>query len=459
MENTKVLCGKDKKHVIHPWADLGSFLNTEPTVIAEANGYIVVDTDGNQYIDGIAGMWCVNIGYGRKEMAEAIAEQAVRMPYYTPFGANTNVPAVELAAKLSELTPGDINWVHYANSGSAAVDSALRFVQYYFNSLGKPEKKQIITRDDAYHGSTYLTASLSGKQVDKSYFDYIKKFIHHLPTPNPSSRPENMSIDEFCDVKVKELEDKILELGADKVACFIAEPILGSGGVIVPPSGYQKRTFEICRKYDVLYISDEVVTGFGRLGHFFASKNVFDIIPDIIITAKGITSGYQPLGAAIISDRLFQKISGKMARPNSFFTNGYTFSGHPVACAAALKNIEIIEREKINDHVKQIGPYFLARLSTLEEIPVVNEVRGHHLMACVECVIDETGPTETNIAFASKIDRYCQDNGLILRPYGELCILSPPLILDKPGIDRIVEIMKNSILKAQEEIKWLQKKI
>jgi len=437
----------DKKHIIHPWSDLGS--DARSMIIESGKGIHVYDNESNRYIDAISGMWCVNLGYGNKEMAGAIADQCVRLVYYTPFGAMASPPSIELAQKLSRLTPGDLNHFQFTTSGSTAVESAIRFVHYYFNCLDRSEKKHIIYRENAYHGSTYLTASLNGKRCDRSYFHYITDIVHAIPDPNPYKREAGMGVEAFCDLRVRELEEKILELGPDNAACFIAEPVMGSGGVIVPPPGYHKKTLDICRKYGVLYISDEVVTGFGRLGHYFASEDVFDIVPDIITVAKGISSGYQPLGAAIISEKLMGRISGASARQNSYYTNGFTYSGHPVACAAALKYLEIMERDKINEHVREVGPYFIERLAALKAFSIVGDVRGVCLMACVECVVSDD--EAENIAVAQRVDAFCQEKGLIVRPYENLCILSPPLIIDKPGIDEIVDILRDSIIATMDE--------
>ena len=442
------LVEKDKRHIIHPWSDLGS--DADPMVIESGEGIHVYDNKGNKYLDSISGMWCVNLGYGNKEMAQAISDQCVKLAYYTPFGDMANAPAARLAHKLSQLTPGNLNNFQFTNSGSTAVESAIRFVHYYFNCLGQSEKKHIIYRENAYHGSTYLTASLNGKKCDRSYFNYITDIVHAISDPNPFKKPDGMSLEAFCDLRVSELEDKILELGPDKVACFIAEPVMGSGGVIVPPPGYHKKTLDVCRKYDVIYISDEVVTAFGRLGHYFASEDVFGIVPDIITVAKGISSGYQPLGAAIISDELLNRISGESASENSYYTNGFTYSGHPVTCAAALKYLEIMEREKINEHVREVGPYFMKRLETLKEFPIVGDIRGVCLMACVECVVSDN--VEENIAVAQRVDEFCQEKGLIVRPYENLCILSPPLIIDKASADRIVDIIRESIILTMDEM-------
>nr|WP_320012472.1 aminotransferase [uncultured Desulfobulbus sp.] len=451
---TKQISKADRRHTIHPWADLATAPTDGDLVISEGDGYHVCDSDGKRYIDGIAGMWCVNIGYGNTEMAEAMAQQAEKLVYYTPFGAMTNPLSAELARVLAGLTPGDLNRVQFTNSGSAAVDSAIRFVHFYFNALGKPEKKHIISRLESYHGSSYLTASLSGKQVDRTYFHYMEDIIHHISAPNPYRRDPELSLADYCQSLFDEFEAKINELGAENIACFIAEPIMGSGGVLVPPPGYHKGMKALCEKYDILYILDEVVTGFGRLGHFFSAEPTWEITPDLLTCAKGITSGYQPMGAVIISDRLFNRISGANAPDEAYFTNGYTYSGHPIACAAALKNIEIMQRDKICEHVQEVGPYFLEKLKTLENYDIIGEVRGNHLMACVECNIsgNPVAAEDKDITAARTVDGFCDQAGLIVRPYEALLILSPPLIIDKEGIDQLVAIMAASIEKATEQL-------
>lgn len=452
---TEEINTKDRRHTIHPWADLATAATKGDLVITKGDGYHVLDSDGNRYLDGIAGMWCVNIGYGNREMVDAIARQAEELVYYTPFGAMTNPLSAELAAVLAELAPGDLNRVQFTTSGSGAVDSAIRFVHFYFNALGKPEKKHIISRADSYHGSSFLTASLSGKAVDRTYFHYMSDIVHHVSGPNPYRREEGLSLSDYCQQLVDEFEQKVLEIGPDHVACFIAEPIMGSGGVLIPPPGYHKAMKQVCEKYDVLYILDEVVTGFGRLGHFFSAEEVWGIVPDLITCAKGLTSGYQPMGAVIITDRLFDQISGNNAPEAAYFTNGYTYSGHPVTCAAALKNIEIMKRDHLCEHVRDLGPYFIEQLKTLERYDIVGETRGSHLMACVECNIsgNKVVAEEKDITTAQIVDQFCEQQGLIVRPYEALLILSPPLIIDREGIDTMVSILARSIEKATDVLK------
>jgi adenosylmethionine-8-amino-7-oxononanoate aminotransferase len=434
--DTADLTARDRAHIIHPWIDLGTAKTQELLIAAQSEGAYFYDTDGRKMLDGMGGMWCVNIGHGREEMAEAIADQVRRMAYFSPFGMLSTPPAIEFAERVTAYAPGDLKHIFFTTGGSTAVDSALRFIQYYFNFTGRPTKKHIITRDYAYHGSTYLTASVSGKPGDRGFLDFETERVHHLPVPNTYRRPDGMSEAEFCDKCVGDLEAKILELGPENVACFIAEPLLASGGVIVPPQGYQRRTLEVCRKYDVLYISDEVVTGFGRLGEIFASEKVYGLQPDIITCAKGLTSGYIPLGAFLLSAKLYDRVTGEGAA-GKFFSNGFTYSAHPVACAAGNKNLDIIEREDLCGHVRKIGPYFQQRFRELLDLPIVGDVRGSHLMLCVEFVQDkktrEPMPAEWN--FAKRINAECMARGLLARPMGHLVVLSPPLILGKPQID------------------------
>jgi len=439
---------KDKL-VLHPYEDFKSRGGYRRKLIIKSENIYLYDEEGKRYIDGPGGMWCNNLGHGNTEIAEAIKKQIEKMDYCSPFSESTEV-AAELAYELSNLSPGDLNTVFFTSDGSTANESALRFVMYYNNILGRKEKKHIITRDRAYHGSTYLTASITGKDREKNNFDFETNFIHHLSSPNPYRRNKNQTEEEFCNEKVKEFEEKILEIGPNKVAAFIAEPILASGGCIVHPKNYLKKFREICRKYDVIFIADEVVTGFGRLGHFFSSESEFDIVPDIITTAKGITSGYIPLGAVLISDSLIKNIS----KESSLFFHGYTYSGHPASCAAALKNIEIIKRDKVLDHVREIGPYFQNKLKNLYDIPIVGDVRGIGLMAGIECVIDKDSknPLVLDKAIASRIDEESLKLGLIIRPIYHICVLSPALIITKEQIDELIDKLSKAIINAKNNL-------
>lgn len=442
----------DASNVLHPWENTASIHDDTRTFVESGDGIYVTTHTGAKLIDGPGGMWCSQIGYGRAEMGEAMAKQATRLGYYSPFNTS-NATAAQLAQEIAARTPGDLNTVLFTTGGSTAVDSAIRFVQFRNNVLGRPQKKMIISRQKAYHGSTYLAASLSGKERDKGWMDQASDLVHFLPDVNPFRRPDGMSVADFCDAKVNDLDAAIIELGADNVAAFIAEPILASGGVIVPPEGYHRACLEVCRKHDVLYISDEVVTGFGRLGHWFASEEVFGIVPDIITSAKGMTSGYVPMGACIIADHLMADTVA--AGKDATFSNGFTYSGHPVSAAAALMNIEIFERDNLLAHVRKVTPQFQARLQELRDLPLVVDARGMGLVGCVEC---QSKPKNTDALSADydvgeRIDAHCQELGLLVRPIINMCVVSPPLIITPAQIDDMFDILAEGIKRTTDDLK------
>ncbi len=433
----------DRTHQLHPWAAMDAWQESDYHPIESADGIYLWDASGKRFIDGPGGMWCVQIGYGRRDMADAIASQVVRLPYTSPWTTTTD-PSTMLAKKIADLAPGDLNNVFFTTGGSTAVDTAIRTMHFMNNALGRHDKKIVIAREKGYHGSTYLASTVTGKERDKSRFDVEDRLVRFLPDINPYVRPDGMSVAQWCDAKVADLENMIAEVGAQNVGAFIAEPILCSGGVIIPPEGYHKRTLEICRAHDILYISDEVVTAFGRLGHWFASEDVFGIVPDIITCAKGLTSGYLPLGACIISDALMARMTGP--DENVLFSNGYTYSGHPVCCVAALKNIEIIEDERILEHVREITPHFQARLRSLARFAIVGDIRGMGLLACIQGRPDTPG---TSLAAERKLgellDAACEKRGLLVRPLINMAVFSPPLIISKAQVDEMFDILEDAL--------------
>ena len=441
---------KTRSHFLHPWQDVATGEVGDYTQLQRSSGIHVQDSDGNTLIDGPGGMWCVNVGHGREEIIEAVTRQMRELTYFSPWSVTAPITE-QLAERLAALTPGDLNQVFFTTGGSTAVDSAIRFVWFYNNCLGRPEKKQVIARVNAYHGSTYLTGSLSGKLREKANMDMVEDRIHLLPCPKPKDRPAGMTVEDFCDAKVADLEQKILDLGADKVAAFIAEPIMASGGVIIPPDGYYKRCHAICQKYDVLFIADEVVTSFGRLGHYFACKDVFGVVPDLLTTAKGLTSGYVPMGALFISDRLMADIARHATGARPFYS-GFTYSGHPVAAAAAMANLDIFEKDNLLDHVRTIAPHFEAALRGLSDLKVVTDIRVKGLMAGVECELDPTHPDEDrDVGFALKVDRHCHDLGLLVRPTYNACVMSPALTITKTQIDDLAAKLRAGIQRAMAE--------
>lgn len=446
---------KDRAHLLHPWTHFDSFRDEGSLIINEASGIYITDIHGKSYIDGIGGLWCMNIGYGREEMVQAIADQVRKMAYANPFVDVTNTPAAFLAAKLAELAPESLNHVMFSCGGSTANDSAYRLIQYYWGCKGEPQRKHFITRRGSYHGSTYIAQSLTGKSADRQpEFQYETDTIHYVAEPNAYRRPKDMTEAEFETFLIDDFNDKIAELGADNIAGYFAEPILGAGGVVVPPMRYVHEVRDICAKHGILFVSDEVVTAFGRVGEWFASESVFGIQPDIIVCAKGLTSGYLPLGATILSDEIYDVISED--GHDRWFTNGYTYSGHPVACAAALKNIEIMENENLLAHVRDdVGPYFIEQLNTLRDIPTVGDIRGMNLMACVVNVADkdtrEDLPEEANVG--KRISNAAEKYGLIVRPIGNLNVMSPPLTITRAEIDDLVAILRKAMEDVVEELK------
>ncbi|MES3677384.1 aminotransferase [Halomonas elongata] len=452
--DAQTLWRQDRDHFIHPFTDYSTFHEQGCDLITDSDGIYVQDAHGNRFIDGIAGLWCVNVGHGRAEIGQAMADQATRMAYFSTFNNLSNAPAAELAAKLAELAPAHLNHVFYSCGGSAANDATIRLVHYYFNRLGKPSKKRIISRNNAYHGTTYMAATLTGIASNNWEFDTLDHLVTHLSEANCYRRPEGMSEAEYCDHLVAEFEETVERIGADNIAAFIAEPIMGAGGVLVAPEGYHARMQAVCRANDILFIADEVVTGFGRLGHFFASEKVFDTRPDIINCAKGLSSGYAPLGATLISDELFE-VLGTPQGKGGVLSTGFTYSGHPVSCAAALKNIEIIEREDICKNVREVGPYLEEQLKTLSHHATVGDVRGSHFMMCLENVADkatkELLPVDARVG--DRVAFEAQQRGLIIRPVGHLNIVSPPLIWTRETVDRVVDILDEAFAATTESLR------
>jgi putrescine---pyruvate transaminase len=426
----------DRAHHLHPFTDT-ALLNREGVrVITKAEGVYLWDSEGRRLIDGMAGLWCVNLGYGRKELAEAAYRQMLELPYYNTFFKTATPPSVELSKVLVDLTPEGLNHVFYASSGSEANDTIVRMVRHFWNLMGKTDKKTIISRIYGYHGSTMASASLGGMTAMHAQADLpLPGFVHIIP-PYWYGLSEDMTPDEFGLFAARKLEEKILELGADKVGAFIAEPIQGAGGVLIPPKTYFPEIQRICRKYDVLLIADEVICGFGRTGRWFASEH-FDIRPDFMTLAKGITSGYLPLSAVMVGDRVAAALS-----QGGEFAHGFTYSGHPVPCAVALENIRILKDEGIIERVAvETGPYLQKRLKELESHPLVGEVRGLGFIAAIELVKDKKRREFFDpIGEVGLICRdHCFANGVVLRATRDTMLVSPPLVMSRGQIDELVE--------------------
>ena len=443
------------RHLMHPWADLPALGEDDSTpIIVAGEGVYIFDDSGHRMIDGPAGMWCMQTGYGRREIADAVSEQIMNLGYASAFSVIHQQEA-ELSRRIASETPGDLNRIYFTTGGSTAVDSAIRLCQLANNIKGKPQRKHILSREHAYHGSTFLAASVTGKERDKTAMDTLQDCVHFLSAPCQFYHDSQVSEQEFCDFLIDELEQKILELGPENVMCFIAEPILGSGGVIVPPADYNRRSWEMVKKHGIIYIADEVVTAFGRLGHWFASEKVFGVVPDIITFAKGVTSGYVPMGGFAVSDQFMADISGDAAHGN-IFSNGYTWAASPVSCAAALSSWDIIEREGLLEHVREVGPYFQQQLQTLLELPLVADVRGAGLMAAVEMRYDKQAQGDAllaqDYALGELVDGYCHQFGLLVRPLINVCIMSPPLIITREQIDDLVAALRQALERASSDL-------
>ncbi|HEY6633368.1 MAG TPA: aminotransferase [Rhizobiaceae bacterium] len=444
--------GLAKSHLVQPWPYAGSIGAEARTLVTGGDGIYLVDGDGRRLIDGPAGMWCINVGHRREELARVMYEQSMELAYNTPW-YTMNEPSAELSRRIAGYAPGDLNHVFYTTGGSSAVETALRFMQFYNNVRGRPEKKLILSRGGAYHGSTYLSASLNGRPRDRDWMDAADGLVVKLSSPDPFRRPKGVSLEAFGDFLVEEFRQTVKRLGAEKIGCFVGEPIQASGGVIVPPKDYLKRIREICRENDILYVSDEVVTAFGRLGRVFASEELFGVEPDMITFAKGVTSGYFPLGGVVISERLLRELN-RSNHPDAMFGHGLTYTSHPIGCAVALANLDLLEGG-ILDHARQVAPYFQARLKTLEELPLVGEVRGEGLMACVECVADRESndPLQLDKDVGKRIDAHCHELGLLVRPLINMCVMSPPLVITREQIDDLVAILREGISRTMDDLR------
>jgi len=425
----------DAAHHLHPFNDNAALAKKGTRILSRGEGVYVWDSEGNKMLDAFAGLWCVNIGYGRKELGEVASKQMTELAYYNSFFSCTTEPTVRLAAKLAELTPGDLNHVFFSNSGSEANDTILRMVRHFWAVQDKPQKNIFIGRWNGYHGSTVAGASLGGMRGMHAMGGLPIPNIVHINQPYWFGEGGDLSEEEFGLQRARELEEKILELGPDRVAAFIGEPIQGAAGVFIPPMNYWPEIERICRKYDVLLVADEVICGFGRTGHWFASE-YFGIQPDIMTLAKGITSGYIPLGAVMFNDR----ISKVLMEKGGELAHGYTYSGHPVCTAVALENIRILEEEKMIENIRDnTGPYLAKRWKELGEHPLVGEARVVGMVGALELVPNK--PSRAYFPDRGAVGQMCRDfalaNGLILRATNDAMLLSPPLIITREQIDEM----------------------
>ena len=429
----------------HPFTDTADLAAKGARVITRANGVWLTDSDGNEILDGMAGLWCVNIGYGRDEIADAISRQARELPYYNTFFQSTHPPVAEFSEALCAQAPAHMNKVFFTNSGSESNDTVFRLARVYWDCLGQHSKKHFISRKNAYHGSTVAAASLGGMGAMHFQSGLPIEGIHHINQPYwfGEGRDTGMTPEEFGLARAQELEAKILEVGAENVAAFIGEPVQGAGGVIIPPSTYWPEIQRICREYDVLLVADEVICGFGRTGNWWGSET-FDITPDLMPIAKGLTSGYVPMGGVFISDR----VAGPVMEHGGEFVHGYTYSGHPLACAAGLVNLRVLQEENLVDRVRDVtSPYLKQRWEALADHPVVGEARMIGLVGALELVADKS--TMARFAPQKSAGSTCRDlcvqHGLVMRAVGDTMIISPPLTISEAECDLLVERARHAL--------------
>ena len=428
----------DHRHFMHPFTDhkeLGEKGGSR--IITRADGVYIYDSEGAKILDGMAGLWCMNLGYGRQELVDAAANQMKELPYYNSFFQCTHPPAIELSEQLSDLSPGDFNHVFFTGSGSEANDTQIRLIRRYWDLQGQPEKMTIIARKNAYHGSTLGGASLGGMSAMHAQMVLPVPGIVHIEQPYQFELGADLSPEEFGVQQARLLEEKILEIGVDKVAAFIGEPVQGAGGVIIPPDSYWPEIQRICDEYGILLVADEVITAFGRLGEWFGSTH-FGIRPDLISIAKGVSSGYLPLGGALVNDRVAEVVIAEGGE----FAHGYTYSGHPAACAVALENLHIMQREQIMERVSEhAAPYFKERWGSLADHPLIGEARSLGLVGAIEIVRDKSSRERfhKDLGAGNQCRDFCVDNGLVMRAVGDTMIVSPPLIVEDKHIDELVE--------------------
>ena len=439
----------DAAHHLHPFTHSNQLAEKGVRVITAAKGVWLKDSEGEEILDAMAGLWCVNVGYGRDELADAAARQMRELPFYNTFFQTTHVPVLMLAKKLAELAPGDLNHVFFANGGSDANDTNIRLVRTYWAEKGQPNRDVIISRWNAYHGSTIGGASLGGMKGMHGQGSLPIPGVAFIDQPHWWAEGGDKSPEEFGLERAQQLEAKIKEIGPDKVAAFIAEPIQGAGGVIVPPETYWPEIQRICKEYDILLIADEVICGFGRTGNWFGSQTV-GIEPDVMTVAKGLSSGYIPIGASIISDKIADVLRG------TEFSHGYTYSGHPVACAVALENLRILEEENIVDQVKDVtAPYLRKKWESLADHPLVADVNIIGMMGSIALTPDKAtrakfAADEGTVGFICR--ERCFANNLVMRSVGDRMIISPPLTITCDEINILIERARKSLDECLEKI-------
>ncbi len=440
----------DRAHLVHPVASYRGHEKQGVRVLASASGATVTDASGKQLVDGFAGLWCVNAGYGHQSIVEAATRQLRELPYATAYFGLGSEPAIRLAAELAERAPGDLNHVYFTLGGSDAVDSTIRFVRYYWIARGQPQRDQFISIEQGYHGSSTVGAGLTALPAFHAGFGVPFDWQHKIPSHYAYRNPVGEDPQAIIAASVAALRAKVEALGPDRVAAFYAEPIQGSGGVLVPPKGWMKAMCEVCRELDILFIADEVITGFGRTGPLFACTED-EIVPDFMTTAKGLTSGYVPMGAVFMSDRVYDVIAD--AAGASAVGHGYTYSAHPVSAAVGLEVLRLYENGLLENGVKA-GARLMAGLEALKDHPLVGDVRGRGMLAAVELVVDKQKktPLPATAEPARRIFDRAWDNGLVIRAFANGILgYAPPLCCTDADIDAIIERTRRTLDQTLED--------
>ena len=441
----------DAAHFLHPFSDSRQIADRGTRVITRAEGIYLYDAEGRRLLDGMAGLWCVAVGYGRRELAEVAARQMNELPYYNSFFQCTTPPAIELAAKLAEVTPPQFQHVFLTGSGSESIDTIIRLVRRYWQLEGQPERNVIVSRLNGYHGSTIAGASLGGMTWMHSQGLLPLAGVEHINQPYWYERGGGLSPAEFGLQAAAELEERILKVGPEKVAAFIGEPVQGAGGVIVPPETYWPEIQRICDRHGILLISDEVICGFGRTGQWFGCER-YGTRPDLMSIAKAMSSGYLPIGGVMVGDRVARTLIEKGGE----FAHGFTYSAHPVCSAVALANLQIIQRERLVEHVREnVGPYLQEKWAGLAQHPLVGEARGVGLLGALELV--KSKEPKTWFEPRGKVGERCRDNairnGLVMRATRDTMIIAPPLVITRAEIDELVEKAWRTLDQTAMELK------
>ncbi len=446
---------RDVETLIHPYTNLDTHRSEGPTILESGKGIYVYDTDGKQYIEGMAGLWCTSLGYGNEELIETAREQLSKLSFTHLFGGKSHDPAIALAEKLKEISPAPASKIFFTCSGSEANDTQIKLAWYYNNARGLPEKKKIISRQRGYHGVTIATASLTGLPANHADFDLPIDRILHTACPHHYRNAQDVESEEdFSTRLANELDELIQQEGPDTIAAFIAEPVMGAGGVIIPPETYFAKIQAVLAKYDILFIVDEVICGFGRTGNMFGSQT-YDLKPDTISVAKAITSAYSPLGAVTVSEDVYQAMLDE-SRKIGTFGHGYTYSGHPLSTAIGLKTLEIYERDNIVGQVQSVAPIFQSRLNALSSHPLVGEARGIGLIGAVELVADKTSrtPFDPKLGAAAHASQMCQEEGLITRAiFGDALASCPPLIITEQQTHEMFDALERGLERSLDVLK------